>query len=142
MTNLRLQKRIAAQLLKVGQSKVWIDPTKIDEVKDAITKADIRKLIQKGYIKKKPAKVKMKKEKKARRGPGKRKGSKHAKISKKRYWINTVRPLRRFAKQLKEEGKIDNQTYKKLYKWIKGNMFRSRRHMLLFLKQRRLIKED
>ena len=84
----------------------------------------------------------MPKKKKKRRGPGSKKGAKYSIVDKKRRWINTVRPLRRLAKQLKEEGKIDQKTFKQLYRWIKGNMFRSRRHMLLFLKQRKLIKEE
>ncbi len=142
MTNLRLQKRLAAQILKVGVSKVWIDPTKIEEVKEAITKNDVRRLIEKGYIKKLPDKPKMPKKRRKRRGPGSKKGAKHSIVDKKRRWINTVRPLRKLAKQLKEEGKIDQKTFKQLYRWIKGNMFRSRRHMLLFLKQRKLIKEE
>ena len=52
-----LQKRLAAQVLKVGQSKVWLDPEHLKEIKEAITKADIRKLIMKGWIKAKKEKV-------------------------------------------------------------------------------------
>ena len=46
-----LQKRLAAEILKIGESKVWIDPAKIKDVEGAITKNDIRKMIKKGYIK-------------------------------------------------------------------------------------------
>ena len=37
---LSTQKPLAAQVLKVGRSRVWIDPDFIDEVSLAITKSD------------------------------------------------------------------------------------------------------
>ena len=36
------QKRMAAEVLKVGESKVIFDPKRTKEIKEAITKADIR----------------------------------------------------------------------------------------------------
>ena len=45
------QKKIAAKILKVGETKVWLDPTKVKDIEAAITKADIRRMIQKGAIK-------------------------------------------------------------------------------------------
>ncbi len=32
MANLRLQKRLAASVLKVGKKRVWIDPNEVAEV--------------------------------------------------------------------------------------------------------------
>ena len=40
MTNLTSQRRLAAQILKVGQNRVWINPEKIDDVEGAITRED------------------------------------------------------------------------------------------------------
>lgn len=137
-----LQKRLAAEVLKVGVSKVWLDPTKKKEIEDAITKADIRKLIKKGYIKVLKERVEKPKEKrKRRRGPGSRKGAKHSILPKKRKWISTVRPLRRMLKELRKKGEIDKQTYRKLYLLVKGGMFRSRAHLKIYLEQRGLIKK-
>ena len=136
---MRLQKRIAAKIFKVGKSKVWIDPSKINEVKKAITKRDVANLIKKGYIKKKYKipEYPFKEEKKRVR-----KGGKYSTLSKKRRWIITIRSLRKFIKTLKNEGKIDSQTFKKLYKWCSSGMFKSRSHVLTFLKQRKLIKKE
>lgn len=137
-----LQKRLAAEILKVGESRVWLDPTKTKDIESAITKADIRRLIQKGYIKALPEKLKRPKEKiKKRRGPGSRKGSKFAKVPKKRRWIATVRPLRRMLRELKTSGQIDNRTYRKLYLLVKGGMFRSRAHLKIYLEQHGLLKK-
>lgn len=144
MSKLRLQKRIAAQVLKVGENRVWLDPTKTEEIKKAITKADIRKLIQKKIIKALPEKVKKPKEKrkkrKKRRGPGSRKGAKYSIVTKKRRWINTVRPLRRMLKELRDSGKIERKDYRRVYRLIKGGMFRSRAHLKFYLEQKGLIK--
>jgi large subunit ribosomal protein L19e len=142
MAKLSLQKRIAAQILKVGESRVWLDPAKTEEIKKAITKADIRKLIQKKMIKALPEKIKKPKERKKRkRGPGKRKGAKHAILTKKRRWIKTVRPLRRMLKELRDSGQMDKRTYRKIYRLVKGGMFRSRAHLKIYLEQRGLIKK-
>ncbi|MGC8993325.1 MAG: 50S ribosomal protein L19e [Candidatus Aenigmatarchaeota archaeon] len=137
------QRRIAAEILKVGESRIWFDPTKISEIEKAVTREDIKKMIEKGYIKVKKRKPKMPKEKKKkRRYEGSKKGKKYSIVKRKRIWINLVRSLRRYAKELKEKGKIDKQTYKKLRRLIKGGMFKSRSHMKLYLEQHKLLKGE
>ena len=135
------QKKLAAKILKVGVSRIWIDPSKIEDVKKAVTKADIRKLIKKGVIKALPPKKNKKTEKKKRKGPGSRKGKLHSRSPKKREWINTVRPLRKYLKELKKNGMIDQKTYKHLYRLVKGGMFRSRAHLKIYLEQHGLLRE-
>ncbi|MEM0476716.1 MAG: 50S ribosomal protein L19e [Candidatus Aenigmatarchaeota archaeon] len=131
-------KRLAARILKVGKSKIWIDPSQIKETEKAITAADVKKLIFRGIVKVKKdfLERKDKKEKKHVR-----KGSKYSIISRKRQWINRIRPIRRFLKKLKEEGKIDNQTYKKLRSLAKGGFFRNVSHLKLYIETHKLIKE-
>jgi large subunit ribosomal protein L19e len=137
MGGLSLQRRLAASILKVGKTKVWLDPEHLDEIKNAITRADIKKLIEKGYIKKRKGKIPYPKtEKKKKQGPGSRKGKKGARMDEKRRWINTIRAIRRMLKQLKEEGKIDKETFKTAYKLAKAGTFRSRSHLKLYLQQR------
>ena len=137
-----LQKRLAAKILKVGLSRTWLDPAKTEDIEKAITKADIRRLIQKGYVKSLPEKLHKAKERiKKKRGSGSRKGSKFAKLTKKERWISTVRPLRKFLKELKISGQIDNRTYRRLYLLIKGGVFRSRSHLKIYLEQHGLIKK-
>ena len=137
-----LQKKLAAKILKVGESRVWLDPSKQKDIEAAITKADVRKLIQKGYIKALPEKLHRPKErKKKKRGPGSRKGAKGAILPAKRRWIQTVRPLREMLKELRDSGQIDRQTYRRLYKLVKGGMFRSRSHLRIYLEQHDLLKK-
>ncbi|MDI6798802.1 MAG: 50S ribosomal protein L19e [Candidatus Aenigmarchaeota archaeon] len=137
-----LQKKLAAKVLKVGESKVWLDPTKTKDIEAAITKADIRKLIKKGYVKALPEKVKRPKEKrKRRRGPGRKKGAKHAIVTAKERWISTVRPLREMLKELRASNQIDKATYRRLYLLVKSGMFRSRSHLRIYLEQRGILKK-
>jgi len=137
MGGLSLQKRLAASILKVGLSKVWLDPEHSEDIKNAITRKDIKKLIEKGYIKKKNGKIPFPKEKKEKRqGKGSRKGKKGARTDKKRAWINTIRPIREMLNELKKQGKIDKETYKTAYRLAKAGTFRSRSHLKLFLQQR------
>ena len=50
---LDVQRRLAAQMLKCGKNRVKFDPDSLEEIKEAITKADIRGLIGKRIISKK-----------------------------------------------------------------------------------------
>lgn len=137
-----VQKKLAAQILKVGESRIWLDPTKQKDIEAAITKADVRRLIKKGYIKALPEKLhRPREEKKRKRGHGSRKGAKGAMMPSKRKWILTVRPLREMLKELRDSGKIDKPTYHTLYKLVKGGMFRSRSHLRTYLEQHELIKK-
>lgn len=141
-TKLSMQRRLAAKVLKVGETKVWMDPAKTKDIQQAITRIDIKRLIKQKAIKKLPDKVKKPRvQKKRKRGPGSKKGSKHARLPKKRRWIARVRPLRRMIKELKEKGEIDNRTYRRLYMLIKGGQFRSRSHMRIWMQQHGILKE-
>jgi large subunit ribosomal protein L19e len=141
MVKLTLQRKIAAKILKVGENRVWLDPSKTEEIKKAITRADVKKLIEKKIIKALPEKLKRTREKKRKRGPGSKKGGKYSIIRKKRRWIITIRPLREMLKELRDSGQIDKRTYKKLYLMAKGGMFRSRAHLKIYLEQHDLLKK-
>jgi len=134
MANLAKQRRIAANVLKVGVDRVWIDPESIGDVEEAITRADIRDLIEEGVIKKKPkrgvsrgrARVRaLKKSLGRRKGHGSRKGTQGARRNRKRQWIIRIRALRRRLKELRAEGIIDKTMYRKLYNKAKGGEIKS-----------------
>jgi large subunit ribosomal protein L19e len=133
-----LQKKLAAKILKCGIDRVWIDP-KNEKVKRAITRKDIRRFIKEGVIKKLPKKKKAKKKRRKRKGVGSRKGSRGARERKKEAWLRRVRPQRRLLKELKDQKKISSNDYRKLYRLVKGGMFRSRAHLLSYLKERKMI---
>jgi len=145
--NLSNQKRIAARILKVGESRVWMDSTKMSEVKEAVTKNDIRSLISEGIIKAKPvtgvsrARKRMTQRQKGRQTQtGSRKGKRTARLPRKKAWILKTRIQRKFLKDLKGTQKIEPSTYRDLYRKVKGNFFRSRAHVKLYMQEHNLFK--
>ena len=150
MVDIAYQRRMASQLLKCGKARVWIDPKQIDEVSEAVTKKDIRRLIcyrviqahpRKGVSRGRARALTVKKLKGRRRGPGSRKGAKYARTPRKRAWILKIRPLREELRRLREEGKLDATTYRVYYKKARGGMFHSRNHLLSQLQASGIIKE-
>jgi len=135
---LKTQKRLAAEILKVGINRVKIDPEAIEDVSKAITKDDIRYYIRKDVITVEPkkgisrhrAREREKKRRKGRRrGHGSRKGKKTAREKRKDAWIKKIRALRDELKKMLTSGEIDSKTYRLLYRRAKGNLFHSRRHL-------------
>ncbi len=145
---LNVQKRISASLLKSGENRVVFDNSRLNDIKEAITKADIRRLINDGAIKAKQKKgissfrtnkLKLQKRKGKRKGLGSRKGTKTARTPRKRAWITKVRVQRKFIKSLKIKKLVAPETYTKIYRMIKGNQFRSKRHLKLYLDENNLF---
>jgi large subunit ribosomal protein L19e len=148
--DLKNQKRMAAEILKCGHTRVWIDPNRIEDVADAITRADIRTAIESGTIRAKPEKgisrgraryMAAQKAKGRRRGQGSRKGAQGARTPRKRRWIQTIRPIRVELAKLRDEGKITKKVYREFYMKAKGGMFKSRNNLLMHLKTAGYLKE-
>lgn len=142
------QKRIASQILKSGVSRIRVKQSK--EVDEALTRDDIRSLIRKGYIWKEQkkgtskfnAKRKVKQKKRGRMNSyGSRKGTRGARKPHKDAWIETVRPLRRLLRELRDSEKIEKSNYRKIYLMIKGGSFRSKNHLLYYLKDHEMLKK-
>jgi large subunit ribosomal protein L19e len=147
MTSLKSQRRLAAQILKAGQNRVWIDPEKMDDVEAAITREEIRKLIHEDVIKLLPekgvsrvrARILHEKKKKGRRhGSGSRSSAAHAKISKKEAWMSKIRALRKRLRELKTSRIITESTYRKLYKMASSGRFGSVADLERYLKTHEL----
>jgi ribosomal protein L19E len=133
----RRAKEIASQFLNAGISRIRFLPSAIEEIKKALTRSDIKKLIEEKKIFVVPKKQKMKKERKKK---GVKKGTAKARRSVR--WEDRVRAQRRLLKRLKKEGKITNETFKKVYKLIKSGNFASKASMLTFLKDQKLLVEE
>ena len=150
MADLRNQQRMAAELLKCGKNRVWMDHDRIDEIAKAVTKEDVRLLIRGKAIKAKQKKgissgrkkfAFKQKEKGRRSGHGKRKGAKYARLSKKERWMKTIRPIRKYLGELRKDNKIDRSAYRRYYMKAKGGEFRNKRHLETHLKADKVIKE-
>ncbi len=146
---LKIQKRLAAQILKSSENDIWLDSNRLDELKEAITKADIKSLIKDKAIKAKKIrgisryrtrKRNQQKSKGRRRGSGSLKGSRGARLSKKRGWINRIRIQRVFLQNLRDKGVISKSSYRSLYMKSKGGFFRSKRHIKIYIQEQGIIK--
>lgn len=144
---LRTQRRLAAALLKAGENRIWIDPEATDEVGEAVTRDDVRRLIKEGVIRAKQKrgisgyrrkKLALQKKKGRRRGHGSRKGAKYARYAKKERWMATIRALRKMLRELRDSGELSRSNYRKLYRMAKGGAFRSRAHLRSYIAEHNL----
>ncbi len=147
---LTAQKRLAAQVMKCSPKRVQFDSTKLAEIKEAITKADIRGLVIDKFVVKKSARTPSKgriraraeqRRKRRQKGHGSRKGKPTSRLSKKDRWIKTIRIQRTFLRELKDKEYLDNKTYRMLYARSNGGFFRSKRHLKGYIEENKLLKK-
>jgi large subunit ribosomal protein L19e len=148
--DLKNQRRMASELLKCGVNRVWIDPNRSEDISDAITRADVRILINSGAIAARQKKgvsrgraefEKAQKRKGRQSGHGSRRGKKGARKPSKERWMQAIRPIRLKLKELRDTGKIDRSTYRIYYLKAKGGVFKSRSHLITHLKSEDILKE-
>lgn len=146
---MELQRRLAASVLKCGENRIKFDPEKLAEIKEAITTFDIKRLTDKGIIRKeqikgisnaRSKKIQSQKRKNRRKGQGSRKGSETARRNPKTKWVMSVRAQRAFIKKIRASQLIDKKTFRALYSKVKGGFFRSTKHIKIYLKEQDMIK--
>ncbi len=134
MTDLKGQRRLAAEILKIGQNRVWINPDRMDDVEGAITREEVRKLIHEKVIASLPvagvsrgwAKTIQGKKRLGRRsGPGSVTSAGYAKVTQKDAWMIKIRSLRRKLRELKASRVITEATYTQYYRMAGSGRFNS-----------------
>ena len=153
MTNLRYQRRLAASLLKCGVHRVFIDerPKAQEEVETAVTRTDIRRLINSHIIVKKQARgvsrgrhrQRMAQKAKGRqRGHGSRRGGQNARNPRKQAWMARIRAQRKLLAQMREEQTLKPSDYRLYYRRTKGGMYHSKAHMIAQMKSDGVVEAD
>ena len=151
MPDLQSQREIASRVLSCGKSRVWFDPSRMEDIEEAITAEDVRRLVKDGVIRKMPAKgnsgfrinfARMQKKKGRRKGKGSMKGKIGTRLKRKTAWIKRIRTIRKVLKELHDSGRIDNKTYKKVYMIAKSGYLRSRAHLMTYLERSNLLKAE
>jgi large subunit ribosomal protein L19e len=145
--DLQTQKRLAGTILKSAPKRVRFDPARLHDIKAAITKADIKTLINEGAISAIPksgvsrsrARHNAKQRAKGlRKGPGSKEGKATARNPSKAAWMAKIRAQRKFIADLKEKKIITLEHYRILYTKSKGGFFRNIRHIKIYLNEQNL----
>ena len=121
--NLSKKKQLAIRTLGIGKSRIVFVKSRLEEIKEAITKEDIKQLVREGAIIIKEVKGRKKITKRARkRGEGKirRKVNKR-----KKEYMTITRKLRKHIKALKEKKELSNDNFKDIRKKIRNRKFPS-----------------
>jgi large subunit ribosomal protein L19e len=148
---LNIQKRLAADVAGVSSKRIKLDITRLEDIKESITKHDIRGLIKGEVIKVIPKrgisrgrarKIKSQKSKGRRKGPGSIKGATKARVPQKEFWMNRIRKQRALLKELKTKKMITTKTFTELYSKSKGGFFRSKRHLKIYIDEHNLVNEN
>lgn len=131
------KKRLAAKVLGVGKQRIIFVEPRLNEIKEAITKDDIRSLRADGAIMIKEIRGKRLRQnkRKAKRSPGNIR--QNAKNSKREYMIIT-RKLRKHISELKGKNLLTRENFLDLRKKIKNRYFKSKSQLKDYLKEQNL----
>jgi large subunit ribosomal protein L19e len=152
--NLGKQKKLAARSLGVSTKRVKFNPKNAEEtksLKEMISREDAKSLLEEKIIVKVNKKGNSRtranhtleqKRKGRRSGHGSRKGTANARFNTKDKWMIKIRSLRRMLYDLREAERLDTAMFRDLYLKAKGNFFRNKRHLSLYIEQNKLLKED
>ncbi len=106
------KKELASRTLNIGKERIVFDRSRLDEIKEAITRQDIFDLVEEKAIK---IKEKKGKKKIVKRKTRKREGKIKKRVqTRKQDYVRRVRKLRSYLKKLKDEKKVDKDQYKTL----------------------------
>src|SRR3989344_67496 len=124
--NLSKKKELAKRTFRVGKDRIIFVESRLDEIKDAITKQDIRDLRGSGAIVIKESGGRKKIRGRKKRGTGKiRKSTK----TRKKDYITLTRKLRKHAGEMKKSGEITKDALNDIRKKIRNRVFRSKAHL-------------
>ncbi|MEM3122058.1 MAG: 50S ribosomal protein L19e [Candidatus Pacearchaeota archaeon] len=125
---LDVKKKLAAKTLGVGLDRIAFNHERIDEIKEAITRQDIRDLVKNNSIIVKDIKGRRKNTKRKNR---RREGSIKKKVrNRKQEYVKITRRLRNYLKELKKQGKINRDDYYRIRKEIKNKKFKSKKSLM------------
>ncbi|MFZ5501258.1 MAG: 50S ribosomal protein L19e, partial [Candidatus Micrarchaeota archaeon] len=105
----------------------------------ALTRADVRGLIDKGVITRLKPQGRASTRRTKRRGRGKRKG--HP-VDTKTLWMEKIRAQRKFLQMLLSTGALSKESKRAIYQKVKSGIFRNKKAMLLYLKDNKLVAAD
>ena len=132
-------RRLAADLLGVGQSRVRFAPEAIGEMDRMVTREDVLGLIKDGKVKKLPVTGRGSARKRERRSTGRIRGQR---VTEKEAWMEKIRAQRKLLKTLLNEKAVKHEDKNSIYRKIKSGIFRSKKTMILYLKENGILAKN
>jgi|TARA_B100000315_G_C14521507_1_gene561765 large subunit ribosomal protein L19e len=124
---LNKKKELASRVLGIGKKRIIFNKEALDEVKEALTKQDIKDLVKAGSIFVKEISGT---KKQVKRNTRRRAGSIKKNVNtRKRDYMTITRKLRAFISELRKHGTISSEEYWKLRKEIRAKSFKSKAHL-------------
>ena len=148
--DLKPQRTLAAAVLGIGKTRVWMSPDHLDEISLAIRREDIRRLIHEGKIMAKPktgisrgrARILHKKKQAGlKRKAGSKKGKKYSIVSRKERWMLRIRAIRKKLVHLRKQNIIEPHAYRRLYVLSKGGVFENSRQLEAYIELHNLARK-
>ena len=150
---LKSQKQLASRALGISPKRIKFQIKTAEDKKEfseIISRDNIRELVQdgkiitsnkKGISRTRANKIAAQKKKGRQVGHGSRKGTSNARMKDKTKWIIKLRAMRKLLKDMKDEERVDGKVYRDLYRKAKGNFFRNKKHIILYIKQNELAQK-
>lgn len=118
---------LAASTLGIGKGRIVFNNARLNDIKEAMTKQDVRDLVADGSIIVSEVKGRLAKEqRKTRRRAG---SIKMKPASKKRGYMILTRKLRAYLAELLNQNKITKEQFLKLRTEIKARAFKTKAHL-------------
>lgn len=134
-------KRLAADILGVGVNRVRLQTENLPRVEEALTRADVRTLIDEGIVYALPEKAGHRNKGPRRRRRGSRKGAKKAREGGKSAWMERIRSQRTYLSRLIGSGELPREHKREVYMKIKGGAFRGKAAMKAYLIENKMLAE-
>lgn len=133
--NLGKKKTLASKALKVGKERVVFLQTRLNDIKEAITKQDIKDLKKEGAIVVQNIKGSKKNlKRKTRRSTG----NVRKKVNKrKQEYVVMTRKLRRIVVAMKSRGEISQEEAKDIRNKIRNRVFKTSAHLKKYVEELR-----
>jgi large subunit ribosomal protein L19e len=129
--NLKKKKALAARAFGLGLKRIEFVKPRLEEIKEAITKQDIRELHKDGAIKIKLIKGRRKSEKKRKKRSI---GNIRKKVNKrKEEYVKLTRKLRKYVSEI--QGKLTQKEKKDIRNKIRNKFFKSKTHLKEYIKE-------
>lgn len=124
--NLRSKKELAKRALNIGKGRVMFVTSRLADIKEALTKQDIRDLKADGAIVVKEVKGRKKIVKINNRSTG---NIRKKVNTRKADYVIMTRKLRRYVKEMQIQGKVTHEEYKDIRKKIRNKAFKSKANL-------------